>query len=133
MTKKRDVLVHLSREELLAAADRLGVELAGRRAEDANVRGLLTDSKKAWPAVIRHIAVRSLVPSDQRFRQRLVEEGVICEKNETVVFVENRLFNAPSTALAALPERAANGRGEWKDADGRFLHEMRRSALEAAA
>ena len=46
MTKKRDVLVHLSREELLAAADRLGVELPERRAKEPIVEAL-TASRKA--------------------------------------------------------------------------------------
>ncbi|MFO0696017.1 MAG: N-6 DNA methylase [Polyangiales bacterium] len=51
MTKKRDVLVRLTRDELLAAADRLGVDLPERRAKDPIVETLV-GSRKAPVAEI---------------------------------------------------------------------------------
>lgn len=52
MTKKRDVLVHLSREELLAAADRLGVELPERRAREPIEEAMADSGKAPVPEVL---------------------------------------------------------------------------------
>lgn len=71
--------------------------------------------------------------SDERFRQKLVETGVMKEDGETVVFQKDHLFNSPSMALIALLGRTANGWKEWKDAAGRTLDEAKRSTPEVGA
>lgn len=67
--------------------------------------------------------------SDERFRQKLIETGVMREVGETVVFTKDHLFNSPSMALVALAGRTANGWREWKDASGRSLDEVKRSGV----
>lgn len=69
--------------------------------------------------------------SDARFRQRLVDEGVMREEGETVVFVKDHLFNSPSMALIALLGRTANGWKEWKNAERQSLYDVKCSRVEA--
>ena len=69
--------------------------------------------------------------SDERFRQKLIETGVMREVGETVVFEKDHLFNSPSMALIALIGRTANGWREWKNAEGRSLHDVKRSVPDA--
>lgn len=65
--------------------------------------------------------------SDERFRQKLIDAGVMKEEGETVVFQKDHLFNAPTMALLALLGRISNGWKEWKDGNGRTLDEVKRS------
>lgn len=69
--------------------------------------------------------------SDERFRQKLIETGVMREVGDTVVFERDHLFNSPSMALIALIGRTANGWREWKNAEGRSLHDVKRSGPDA--
>jgi predicted GIY-YIG superfamily endonuclease len=69
--------------------------------------------------------------SDERFRQKLIETGVMHEVGETVVFEKDHLFNSPSMALIALIGRTANGWREWRHPDGRTLHDVKRSGQES--
>ena len=46
MTRKRDILSHLTRDELLSAVDTLGLEVADRRAKDPAIE-VLAASKRA--------------------------------------------------------------------------------------
>ncbi len=71
--------------------------------------------------------------SDERFRQKLVETGVMKEEGETVVFQKDHLFNSPSMALIALLGRTANGWKEWKDTAGKSLDEVKRSGPEGTS
>lgn len=81
-------------------------------------------------SVGRKANVPSIVgTSDERFRQKLIETGVMREVGETVVFTKDHLFNSPSMALVALAGRTANGWREWKDASGRSLDEVKRSGV----
>ncbi len=68
--------------------------------------------------------------SDERFRKKLVEQGVMVEKGDTVVFPKDHLFNSPSMAAVALLGRTANGWKEWKNKAGKTLHELKRLATE---
>lgn len=60
----------------------------------------------------------SLSEPFSRLRARLLAEGVFVEENGVYRLTEDHLFNSPSTAAMALLSRNANGRTEWKDADG---------------
>jgi len=64
--------------------------------------------------------------SDERFRKRLVDTGVMHEDGETVVFQKDHVFGSPSMALIALLGRTANGWREWKSQDGRTLDQVKR-------
>lgn len=79
-------------------------------------------------SVGRKANVPSIVgTSDERFRQRLIDGGVMREDGDTVVFDKDHLFSSPSMALIALLGRTANGWKEWKGKDGRTLDEIKRS------
>lgn len=65
--------------------------------------------------------------ADQRFRERLIAEGVMVEQDGMLVFVKDHLFRSPSMAAVALLGRTANGWLEWKSAEGRTLNELKRN------
>lgn len=66
-----------------------------------------------------------------RPRQLLLDAGVLTEEDGQYVFTQDYLFASPSAAAAAVLGRTANGWVEWKTADGRTLHESRRSGEKA--
>jgi Domain of unknown function (DUF4357) len=75
----------------------------------------------------RRESVPSIVgTADDRFRQKLVETGVMKVEGLSVVFTKDHLFGSPSTAAVALQGRTANGWREWKDQNGRTLDELKR-------
>ena len=83
-------------------------------------------------SVGRRANVPSIIgTSDERFRNRLIETGVMSEVGDTVVFDKDHLFSSPSMALIALLGRTANGWKEWKGKDGATLDELKRSAVKA--
>ncbi len=68
--------------------------------------------------------------TNQRFRQRLLDAGVMREVADTVVFEKDHLFGSPSMAAIALLGRTSNGWKEWKSKDGVTLHELKRAGAE---
>ena len=69
--------------------------------------------------------------TNQRFRQRLLDEGVVREVADTVVFEKDLLFGSPSMAAIALLGRTSNGWMEWKSKEGVTLHDLKRAGAEA--
>jgi hypothetical protein len=59
-------------------------------------------------------------------RKRLLEDGTLLKKGEVLEFTSDQLFNAPSTAAAAVLARRANGWIEWKDKEGVTLDKLKR-------
>lgn len=74
--------------------------------------------------------VPTLSEANQRFRQRLIDGGIMKSQGEAVVFTKDHLFGSPSMAALALLGRTSNGWKEWKDANGRTLDEVKRSNLQ---
>jgi hypothetical protein len=66
--------------------------------------------------------------ADERFRLKLIEEGVMRVEGETVVFEKDHLFRSPSMAAVALLGRTANGWLEWKTKDGTTLDAVKRQS-----
>lgn len=54
-------------------------------------------------------------------RAELKERGVIKTEANALVFTQDFSFSSPSTAASVVLGRAANGRTEWKDKQGRVL------------
>lgn len=75
----------------------------------------------------------SLSDPFRRLRARLVETGVMVLDNGVYRMTEDHLFNSPSTAAMTLLSRNANGRTEWKDAEGTTLKAHQTAAAEGAA
>jgi len=61
-----------------------------------------------------------------RFRDRLIESGVLRVEGDRVVVTKDHLFGSPSMAALALTGRTANGWNEWKNAAGKTLNELKR-------
>ena len=57
-------------------------------------------------------------------RQELISNGVLVMQGALFQFTQDYTFSAPSTAAAVVLGRSANGRIEWKAADGRTLKEI---------
>jgi hypothetical protein len=76
-------------------------------------------------------AVAESVPSMQHhvrgmyeLRQELIGNGVLAAEGSGYRFSQDYVFTSPSTAAAVVLGRSANGRIEWKDAQGRTLKEL---------
>ena len=76
------------------------------------------------------------VPSATSFvtglRTQLVADGVLAGDGPSLRFTRDYLFSSPSAAASAVLARNANGRTEWKDAQGRTLHEIEAASVERA-
>ena len=57
-------------------------------------------------------------------RQELTSNGVLAMQGALYQFTQDYSFSSPSTAAAVVLGRSANGRIEWKAADGRTLKEL---------
>ncbi|MEN9435840.1 MAG: hypothetical protein RIR09_495 [Pseudomonadota bacterium] len=57
-------------------------------------------------------------------RQELISNGVLAMQGALYQFTQDYSFSSPSTAAAVVLGRSANGRVEWKAADGRTLKEI---------
>lgn len=79
----------------------------------------------------RRANVPSLSETNQRFRQRLLDSGVMKGDGEAVVFVKDHVFGSPSMAGIALLGRTSNGWREWKSKEGVTLHDLKRAGAEA--
>lgn len=79
-----------------------------------------------WPKSL----VKSEIDKKQyayRNRPLLLSEWVIEEDGDSIVFLQDHLFTAPSSASNILLGRASNGRIEWKDESGHTLDENERA------
>lgn len=75
----------------------------------------------------RKESVASILNTNRgRYRQRLIDSGVLRIEGERVVLSKNHLFGSPSLAGLALMGRTCNGWREWKNAEGKTLHELKR-------
>ena len=77
-------------------------------------------------------AVAETVPSMEQhvrgmfdLRQELISVGVLVGDIGRYQFIQDYTFSAPNTAAAVVLGRSANGRVEWKAADGRTLKPLK--------
>jgi hypothetical protein len=69
----------------------------------------------------------------RNIRQSLIGQGILADDGGHLVLTQDYTFDSPSSAAAVLLGRAANGRTEWKDGDGKTLKELQTEALESPA
>ena len=81
-------------------------------------------------AVARLEIVPSAVETVSPMRKKLIESGVLVEEDEQYCFSQDYLFNTPSGAAAVVLGRTSNGWVDWKDKDGKTLHEAKRAESE---
>jgi len=60
----------------------------------------------------------------RRIRATLLENGVLKESGDHLIFTQDYAFNSPSAAAAIVQGRNANGRTDWKDKSGKTLKEI---------
>lgn len=84
-------------------------------------------------ATARIVETPSLSPSFSRARARLVASGALVEDDGVYRLMEDTVFKSPSTAAMVLLARNANGRTEWKDAEGVTLKEHQAAAAGPGA
>lgn len=65
-------------------------------------------------------------------RQSLIGQGILIEDGKQLVLIQDYAFDSPSSAAGVLLGRAANGRTEWKDAQGQTLKELQTQAVAAS-
>ncbi|MEW4453746.1 GIY-YIG nuclease family protein [Bremerella sp. JC817] len=69
----------------------------------------------------------------QTQRNRLIEAGVIEEREGVFEFLQDYLFSSPSAAAVMVIGARANGWTEWKDKQGSTLSDIHRDPDDAAA
>ncbi len=76
------------------------------------------------------------VPSIHQYlttlRKDLIDNGVLVKKDGAYIFSQDYPFGSPSTAAGVILGRSANGRTEWKDANGRTLKEKQQAKMHDA-
>lgn len=76
--------------------------------------------------------VRDEVPSIHHYmtvlRKDLLEQGVIAEHDGGLHLTQDHVFASPSTAAGVILGRTANGRVEWKTAQGKTLKDIQADA-----
>jgi len=110
------------------AADRLF--LKGPDAEAA-----AADTADGFVVFEGSMARATAAPSMHAFlaalRGNLTAEGVLMTVGNQLRFTKPWIFNSPSTAAGVVLGRAANGRTEWRDADGITLKQRQERAVDA--
>ena len=69
------------------------------------------DSAKKWPSVLVQ-------------RNKLIEEGILINKNGAYVFSKDVEFSSPSSAAATIHGGSANGLTSWVNSDGKQLKHL---------
>jgi hypothetical protein len=64
-----------------------------------------------------------------QIRDKLLEQGILAEEDDGLKFTQDYVFNSPSSAAGVVLGRAANGRTEWRDKEGRNLKELAKLAV----
>ena len=75
--------------------------------------------------------VAALRPSLSELRKTLLAQNILKETSAAYQLTQDYGFSSPSSAASVLLGRPANGRLEWKDAEGRSLKEIQEAVVEA--
>lgn len=74
---------------------------------------------------------KETVPSCHEYlinlRQKLLNNEIIIDKGENYEFVQDYVFNSPSTAGGVVLGRSTNGWTKWKNKEGKTLDEIKRN------
>lgn len=79
---------------------------------------------KGSEAVLKERPSTKKWPQASKLRVKLLEDGVLAEKSDRLVFTEDVEFSSPSAAASVVRGGNSNGLVEWKDASGRTLKEI---------
>jgi hypothetical protein len=70
------------------------------------------------------LSLKRYWPSVSKMREDLLGNGVLIAEGDKSRFTQDYTFNSPSAAAAVVLGRSANGRTEWKNADGKTIKEL---------
>jgi len=65
-------------------------------------------------------------------RKELQSQGVLISRGDHLEFIQDYLFNSPSTAAGVVQGRSANGRIDWKDHRSRTLKEVQEEKMRTS-
>ena len=68
--------------------------------------------------------VNSMTPSFIKLRQKLIDDGVLINKDDFYEFSDDCIFSSPSTAAVIIMGRNANGLTEWRNKEGKTLKDF---------
>ncbi len=104
---------------------KINKEFIIKAARGADAKGIPTSSGFVVlkNSKIAKTTVQSYPKSFMQIRKKLQNNGVIKEKNNKLIFIEDFEFTSPSTAAAIVMGRNANGLTEWKLKNGTTLKE----------
>ena len=74
--------------------------------------------------------VQSIHQYMSTLRKDLLTQGVIVLNGQTYIFAQDQVFGSPSTAAGVILGRAANGRIEWKNSEGKTLKQLQVAAAD---
>jgi len=81
-------------------------------------------------SLCRREIVESAMASCTSIRSKLLESGVLIDHSPLqLVFAQDYVFDTPSGAAQTILGRTSNGWQEWKDTEGRTLHEVKRAPI----
>lgn len=83
-------------------------------------------------ATARKEIVPSAMETVSSMRRKLIESGVMVEEDGHYCFTQDYLFETPSGAAAVVLGRTSNGWVDWKNQEGRTLHDVKRAEPEEA-
>ncbi len=104
-----------------------GKQWDGKGAETASGFVVFAGSK-ARPTTVPSFKEHS--PGLYNVRERLIEDRVMVLEGDTLRFTADHEFSSPSLAACMVLGRNANGRTEWKDAEGMSLKEHQQREAE---
>ncbi|MGB3453016.1 MAG: GIY-YIG nuclease family protein [Moheibacter sp.] len=117
--EKRELKLNHKKDNFFIKATR-GADAEGELTSDGFV--VFKHSKAAIATV------PSITINFKNFRDKLIEEGVLINKNDFFEFSDDYIFSSASTAASIVLGRNANGLTEWKNKDGKTLKEFESSA-----
>jgi len=112
--EKREIKPKLKQDTFFIKAAR-GSDAKGEPSSDGFV--VFKGSKAAGSIVA------SMTSNFINFRQKLIDDGILINKDEYLEFPEDYIFSSPSTAASIVMGRNANGLTEWKLKSGKTLKE----------
>jgi Domain of unknown function (DUF4357) len=103
------------------------------KGKGARAKGMETSQgfKVFAGSVARPEEVDSIHGWTHDLRADLIENGVLEPASEGLAFTQDYVFRSPSASAAVLLGRSANGRKEWRTADGETLKQIQDEQLEA--
>lgn len=62
----------------------------------------------------------------RNMRKKLMQDGILKEENDVLIFTSDHIFSSPSSAAATILARSTNGWVYWINSEGKTLDELKR-------